>query len=93
MDWNRILRRFRRPLAVALLTVLLAAPALADPPGAAGPRSLDEAVAQVESAHPGRVLSARGERRNGGVVYLIRLLTADQQVRNFEIPGGEGARP
>ena len=38
-------------------------------------------------------LSARGERRNGGVVYTIRLLTEDQQVRTFELAGAEGARP
>jgi hypothetical protein len=83
--------RPRRSLAILLLALLLLAL-----PGAllaAPPSSLDEAVAQAEKDHAGRALSARGERRNGGVVYTIRLLTEDQQVRTITIQGAEGARP
>jgi uncharacterized membrane protein YkoI len=93
LDWKKTPGRPRPWFALALLAALLlvpGAPAVAD---TNGPRSLDEAVAQVERGHAGRVLSARGERRNGGVVYTIRLLTEDQQVRTFEVEGAEGARP
>lgn len=93
LDWKKTPGRPRAWYALALLAALLlgsGAPAMAD---TAAPRSLDEAVAQVERGHAGRVLSARGERRNGGVVYSIRLLTEDQQVRTFEVEGAEGARP
>lgn len=77
-------------LAAVLLLAVPGDPSLASGPA---PGSLEEAVAQVERAHSGRILSARAERRNGRVVYVIRLLTEDQQVRNFEIEGAEGARP
>lgn len=93
LDWKKTPGRLRAWFALALLAALLlvsGAPATAD---TAAPRSLDEAVAQVERGHAGRILSARGERRNGGVVYTIRLLTEDQQVRTFEVEGAEGARP
>lgn len=77
-------------LLTAVLLLVAGGPSLASGPA---PGSLEEAVAQVERAHAGRILSARAERRNGRVVYLIRLLTEDQQVRNFEIEGAGGARP
>jgi len=57
------------------------------------PGSLDAAVAQVEEAHSGRVLSARAEERDGGLVYVIRLLTEDQQVRTVEVQASEEVRP
>ncbi|AHE97305.1 PepSY domain-containing protein [Thioalkalivibrio paradoxus] len=78
-------------LLTLLLLAWLPATVLArdEPPAA----SLEEAVAQVERAHGGRILSARSERSNDRVVYRIRLLTQDQQVRTFEIPGAEGAQP
>ncbi len=82
---------WQRLILVAALVFFPCASVLAAT--AAAPVSLDEAVAQVEREHSGRVLSARVEERDGGVVYLIRLLTEDQQVRTFEIPASEGVRP
>jgi uncharacterized membrane protein YkoI len=89
--WQTNPGRRRRWVAIALLAALLLA--LPGTLPAAPPSSLDEAVAQAERDHAGRVLSARGERRNGGVVYTIRLLTEGQQVRTITIEGAEGARP
>jgi uncharacterized membrane protein YkoI len=92
-DTNRIHRPARRrrvALVVALLLLLAGATPVM---GNAAPATLEEAVAQVERTHGGRILSARSERRNGQVIYLIRLLTEEQQVRNLEVPGAEGARP
>jgi uncharacterized membrane protein YkoI len=93
LDWKKTPGRPRPWLALPLLAALLLAPGAPAVADTTAPRSLDEAVAQVERGHAGRVLSARGERRNGGVVYTIRLLTEDQQVRTFEVEGAEGARP
>ncbi|MBS0003201.1 MAG: hypothetical protein KFF45_09020 [Thioalkalivibrio sp.] len=91
-DLNPIQRPTRR--RVVLLVALLVVLAIGLPvPGKAAPATLEEAVAQVERTHGGRILSARSERRNGEVVYVIRLLTDEQQVRNLEIEGAEGARP
>lgn len=91
-DFNPIQRPARR--RVVLLAALLVVLATGLPvPGTAAPATLEEAVAQVERTHGGRILSARSERRNGEVVYVIRLLTDEQQVRNLEIEGAEGARP
>jgi uncharacterized membrane protein YkoI len=87
---HRSARRGRALLVAALLLVLAGGVAAAD---SFAPATLEEAVAQVERTHGGRILSARSERRNGRVVYLIRLLTEEQQVRNVEIQGAEGARP
>jgi uncharacterized membrane protein YkoI len=89
--WQTNSGRRRGWVAIALLAALLLA--LPGTLPAAPPNSLDEAVAQAERDHAGRVLSARGERRNGGVVYTIRLLTEGQQVRTITIEGAEGARP
>ncbi|MFO8004388.1 PepSY domain-containing protein [Thioalkalivibrio sp.] len=93
LNWKKTPGRPRAWLALVLLPALLLAPGVAAVADTAAPNSLDQAVAQVERDHAGRVLSARGERRNGGVVYTIRLLTEDQQVRTFEVEGAEGARP
>jgi uncharacterized membrane protein YkoI len=92
LEWKKSPEGLRPWLALTLLAALLlpGAPVLAD---TGTPRTLDEAVAQVEGGHAGRVLSARGEQRDDGVIYTIRLLTEDQQVRTFEIRGAEGARP
>jgi len=79
---------------IVLAAALLAALAIGLPvTGTAAPGTLEEAVAQVERTHGGRILSARSERRNGQVVYVIRVLTDAQQVRNLEIEGAEDARP
>lgn len=91
-DLNRIQRPARRRVvALAALLVVLATGLPVT--GTAAPATLEEAVAEVERTHGGRILSARSERRNGQVVYVIRLLTDGQQVRNLEIRGAEGARP
>ena len=93
-DRNKFGRRLPAALLAGCLAVLLAVAPMASV-GArdAAPASLEEAMTQVERQHPGRILSARSERRDGRVVYLIRVLTHDQQVRNVELPGAEGARP
>jgi len=61
--------------------------------GAGAAISLDAAVGQVERSHGGRILSARSEQRGNSLVYVIRVLTDDQQVRNVEIPAAAGAQP
>ncbi|AGA32257.1 hypothetical protein TVNIR_0555 [Thioalkalivibrio nitratireducens DSM 14787] len=86
-------RRIGRAAPVVLMTLLLLIMLPATGLARDAPASLEEAVAQVERAHGGRILSARSERSNDRVVYRIRLLTQDQQVRTFEIPGAEGAQP
>ena len=92
-DPKRIHRPARRGRVVLLATLLLALLTGVPVTGSAAPVTLEEAVAQVEQAHGGRILSARSEQRNGQVVYLIRVLTREQQVRDLEIRGAEGARP
>lgn len=93
-DWKAAVGRLRRLGVVASLAVLLLAmPVGAQPQAPAAPQSLEDAVAQVERAQAGRILSARGEQRESSVVYRIRVLTPDSEVRNFEIVGAEGARP
>jgi hypothetical protein len=92
-DRKAAVGRLGRLGVAASLLVLLAAPAGAQPQGAAAPQSLEDAVAQVERTQAGRILSARGEQRGPNVVYRIRVLTPDREVRNFEIVGAEGARP
>ena len=86
--------RWRRagilPLAlVALLAAIPKPDSPSEPPAA----SMEEAVARVERAHGGQILSARGEQQGARTVYRIRILTRDRQVRHLEIPGPEGASP
>jgi len=92
-DSNRMRRPARRGRVVLWAALLLALLLGAPGTGSAAPVTLEEAVAQVERSHGGRILSARSEQRNGEVVYLIRVLTRDQQVRDLEIRGAEGAQP
>lgn len=84
-------RRWAAPLV--LVSVLLLLPGAMPAAATEGPATLEEAVAQVEQRQDGRILSARSEQRDGRVVYVIRVLTAGQQVRDLEIVGAEGARP
>ncbi|MFO7954677.1 PepSY domain-containing protein [Thioalkalivibrio sp.] len=50
---------------------------------------LDEAVAQIEAHYPGRVLHAREDvSRYGARLFVIRILTNDQQVRTLRIEEG-----
>lgn len=77
----------RRLVALLLCTVLGASPmVLADDPV---PVSLEQAIAQVTAQYPGRVLAARTEVDRDRVTYVIRILTDDQQVRQFELPGAQ----
>jgi len=92
-DSNRIRRPARHGRVVLLATLLLVLLTGLPVTGSAAPVTLEEAVSQVEQTHGGRILSARSEQRNGQVVYLIRVLTREQQVRDLEIRGAEGARP
>jgi hypothetical protein len=90
--WKAAFGRLLRLGGVAALGLLLAVPTNAVSQ-AQPPHTLEDAVARIESVHAGRVLSARAEQRGPDVVYHIRLLTPDREVRNFEIVGAEGARP
>ncbi len=92
-DPNRIHRPARRGRVVLFAALLLALLTVMPVTSSAAPVTLEEAVAQVERTHGGRILSARSEQRNGQVIYLIRVLTGEQQVRDLEIRGAEGARP
>ena len=93
-DWKAAVGRLRRLGVMAWLAVLLlAVPVGAQPQAPAAPKSLEDAVAQVERAQAGRILSARSEQHGSSVVYRIRVLTPDSEVRNLEIVGAEGARP
>jgi len=92
-DPNRIHRPAHRGRVALLAALLLVALTGVPVTGSAAPVTLEEAVAQVERTHGGRILSARSEQRNGQVIYLIRVLTREQQVRDLEIHGAEGARP
>ena len=77
-----------RRLAALLVCAVLGASLVAsadDPP----PVSLEQAIAQVTAQHPGRVLAARTEAEMDRIIYIIRILTDDQQVRQFEIPGAQ----
>lgn len=50
---------------------------------------LDEAVAQIEAHYPGRVLHAREDvSQFGARLFIIRILTNDQQVRTLRIEEG-----
>lgn len=93
-------RRPRHAPAAAgvLLALMLVAPGVAaqldtdDPEAAVW--SLDEAVSRVETHYPGRVLSAREEAGEGSVrVFVIRILTRDQEVRTLRIEEGSELKP
>ena len=48
--------------------------------------SLEQAAAQVQQQHGGRILSAETVQENGRQVHLIKVLTADHQVRTVRVP-------
>lgn len=79
------------------LTLLLPLAALsAWPPGQSGVAlqavsqgndiSLEQAAAQVQQQHGGRILSAETVQENGRQVHLIKVLTSDHQVRTVRVP-------
>lgn len=80
--------------ALGVLLVVLALPLLGqaqfiteDPNAAVW--TLDEAVAQVEARYAGRVLSAREDVTDyGNRIFIVRILTRNQQVRTIKIEEG-----
>lgn len=90
-------------LALGVLLLSLAgwpfAAAQADPPRARGddrPRaepglSLDAAVARVERQYRARAVRAEQDRRDGRVVYRIRLLRDDGRVFDVTVDAATGA--
>lgn len=86
-------------LCAIILAVLLAGAApvhgqIEDDDPEAAIWNLDEAVAQVEAHYPGRVLSAREALSEHGTrLFLIRILTHDQQVRTLTIEEGTELEP
>ncbi|WP_017942666.1 MULTISPECIES: PepSY domain-containing protein [unclassified Thioalkalivibrio] len=80
------------PVLVLATLLLVALPAQGqfntdDPEAAVW--DLDEAVAQIEAHYPGRVLHAREDvSRFGARLFVIRILTNDQQVRTLRIEEG-----
>ncbi|WP_026279137.1 MULTISPECIES: PepSY domain-containing protein [unclassified Thioalkalivibrio] len=86
------MRRRSGPVRALAMLFLVALPAQAqfntdDPEAAVW--DLDEAVAQIEAHYPGRVLHAREDvSRYGARLFVIRILTNDQQVRTLRIEEG-----
>jgi len=73
---------FFRGLLLALLTIA---------PLQAMAMSLDEAVARVRGQADGRVLSAETRQRNGSSVHVIRVLTSQGRVKEFQFDAGGGS--
>ena len=65
----------------ALAGLMLAVPALA----VAQAATLDEAVAQAQRKVPGKLVAATTVKRDGQLVYRIRILGADGVVRTIII--------
>lgn len=89
-------------LAVLLLSAGPAAPAAVArgerPPATDGARALaeqgltlDEAVARMERKYKARAVRAEEKRRDGRVVYRIRLLSDDGRVFDVEVDAATGA--
>ncbi|WP_019626023.1 hypothetical protein [Thioalkalivibrio sp. ALJT] len=90
-------RALARPLVVRSLLVLVVLLGLVLPARGqvmtddsdAAVWDLDEAVAQVEARYSGRVLQAREDvNPYGARLFVIRILTTDQQVRTLRIKEG-----
>lgn len=79
--------RLRRYLPVPLLVLGLAMPTAVSAKQD-GRLTVDEAATQVQERTGGRVLSAEPRRRDGHVVYLIKVLLPDGRVRTFTIDPG-----
>ncbi len=89
------IRMTRLAPVVFLLILLLAGGAGAREDGAdRNPVwTLDEAVEQVEALYPGRILSARENDGEGSVrVFVVRILTENQEVRTLRIEQGTEVR-
>ena len=77
-----------KPKALILFvvsTLLISGAALAD-----RRTSLEQAVSEARDRHPGRVLSAETQRRNGRESHNIRILTDDGRVRRLHMDAESG---
>ena len=77
-----------KPKALVLFvvsTLLISGEALAD-----RRTSLEQAVSEARDRHPGRVLSAETQRRNGRESHNIRILTDDGRVRRLHMDAESG---
>lgn len=77
-----------KPKALILFvvsTLLVSGAALAD-----RRTSLEQAVSEARDRHPGRVLSAETQRRNGRESHNIRILTDDGRVRRLHMDAESG---
>ncbi len=52
--------------------------------------TLEQAVSEARDRHPGRVLSAETEQRNGRESHNIRILTDDGRVKRLHIDAESG---
>lgn len=77
-----------KPKALILFvvsTLLISRAALAD-----RRTSLEQAVSEARDRHPGRVLSAETQRRNGRESHNIRILTDDGRVHRLHMDAESG---
>jgi hypothetical protein len=72
---------------LAMVVFALAACCTAGPALAAA--SLQEAISKVERETHGKVLSAETKHNGRSIVYRIKVLTRDGQVRVIEVPADE----
>ena len=70
---------------LAMLILLASGASLAD-----RRTSLEQAVSEARDRHPGRVLSAETQRRNGRESHNIRILTDDGRVRRLNMDAESG---
>ncbi len=74
----------------ALILLALSIPLLSDGTLADRRTSLEQAVSEARDRHPGRVLSAETQRRNGRESHNIRILTDDGRVRRLHMDAESG---
>lgn len=72
-------------LLLAVLTLGVSSQALGD-----RRTSLEQAVSEARDRHPGRVLSAETQRRNGRESHNIRILTNDGRVKRLHMDAESG---
>ena len=77
-----------RPISLMLLAVLVLG--LSSQAAADRRTTLEQAVSEARDRHPGRVLSAETQRRNGRESHNIRILTDDGRVRRLHMDAESG---